>query len=80
MCLKVSAKRELPGADDATNLASHDLPRVRMAALRVLGVSGEVEHVEHVTDALADPDEAVRRTAARAMDRLTTRLDLSEAR
>ncbi len=80
MCLKVSAKREVPGADDAAHLATHELSRVRIAALRVLGSSGEVEHAQQVTEALADQDEAVRRAAARALDRLATRLDLSVTR
>ncbi len=76
MCLKVSAKRELPGAEDAARLATHELARVRVAALRVLGECGETEQVPGVTEALADADEAVRRSAARAFDRLSTRLDL----
>lgn len=76
MCLKVATRRELPAGDDAARLASHDLPRVRAAALRTLGAAGDVEHVPVVREALHDEDETVRRTAARALDRLSARLDL----
>jgi hypothetical protein len=80
MCLKVSAKRELPAADDAARLAGHDLPRVRANAMRVLGACGDTEHVDAALAGLDDPAEEVRRAAARAVDRLESRLDLPPLR
>ena len=78
MCLKVVAAHDVAGAGDgAAALAGHDLPRVRAAALRALAVAGDTEHVEAVQDRLDDPDAAVRRTAARSLERLARRLDLA---
>lgn len=77
MCLKVAARRELAEAGDAAvELARHDLSRVRSAALRALARVGDTEHVDAVRQALADPEEAVRRTAARALDTMAARLDI----
>ncbi len=77
MCLKVVAAHDVAGAGDgAAALAGHDLPRVRAAAVRALAVAGDTEHVAVVQDRLADPDPAVRRSAARSLERLTQRLDL----
>lgn len=46
MCAKVVAKRELAdGADALLVLARHALPRVRMQAVRALGMVGEREHL-----------------------------------
>lgn len=77
MCLKVAARRELPAGDEAARLASHSLPRVRAAALRALAAGGDVEHVDVVREAVHDDDEEVRRTAARALERMAARLDLA---
>jgi hypothetical protein len=80
MCLKVAAKREIGEAGPgAVPLTRHELPRVRAAALRCLGVVGDTEHVEIVTDALADDEEQVRRAAAGALRKMTGRLDLQRA-
>ena len=76
MCLKVAARRDLPAGDEAVRLARHELPRVRAAALRALGAAGDVEHVPAVRGALEDDAEEVRAAAARALDRMRTRLDL----
>lgn len=76
MCLKVSAKRDLPAAEEALALAGHEHSRVRAVALRVLGTCGEHEHVAAVRAGLDDEDETVRRAAARAVERLEVRLDL----
>ena len=77
MCLKVAARHEVAGAGDgAAALADHELPRVRTAAMRALAVAGDTEHVGLVRDRLDDPDEAVRRAAARALERLARRLDI----
>lgn len=80
MCLKVASRREVGEAGPgAARLAQHDLPRVRLHALRCLGVVGDTEHVDVVEAALADGDQAVRRAAARALSRLVQRLDLDPA-
>ena len=75
MCLKVSARHELPCGDDAARLCSHELPRVRASAARALGVSGDTEHVDALRDLLDDDSPDVRRAAARAWEQLARRLD-----
>lgn len=78
MCLKVTARHDVTGAGDgAAALAGHELPRVRAAAMRALAVVGDTEHVDVVAQAADDPDPAVRKAAARALDQLRQRLDLS---
>jgi hypothetical protein len=80
MCVKVSAKREIGEAGPGVAaLAEHELPRVRAAVQRALGIVGDTEHVEVVRMGLDDPEPEVRRAAARALDRLSRRLDLPEA-
>ena len=77
MCLKVATRREVGGAGDgAVALAGHELSRVRAQAVRALGAVGDTEHVQAVREALDDDTEEVRRPAARALERLATRLDL----
>lgn len=77
MCLKVAARHEVAGTGDgAAVLADHELPRVRAQAMRALAATGDSEHVPAVRDHLDDPDEAVRRQAARALTALEARLDL----
>jgi HEAT repeats len=76
MCLKVSARRELPCGDAAARLCAHDLPRVRATAARALGGCGDSEHLAAVHRLLEDPDPEVRSAAARAVERLEQRLDL----
>lgn len=79
MCLKVSSLRELPGAADAaTMLVGHSLARVRAQAIRLIGTVGDTEHVAAARVAEADPDQAVRRAAVRALDMLAIRLDLMD--
>lgn len=79
MCLKVIARRDLPGAGDgAARWATYRLARVRAQAFRALAVVGDTEHVEVVRAALSDPDVHVRRQAEAALARLTERLDLPE--
>ena len=51
------------------------VPRVRAAAVRVLGAVGEAEHGDALHDALDDDEEAVRVAAARALRHLEERLD-----
>lgn len=78
MCLKVVAAHDVAGAGDpAAALARHPLPRVRAAAARALAVAGDTEHVEAVAGLLDDPDEAVRRASARALEQMRSRLDLA---
>jgi hypothetical protein len=77
MCLKVAARHEVAGTGDgAAALAGHDLPRVRVQAMRALAVTGDSEHVDAVRDRLDDEDAEVRRQAARALTALERRLDL----
>ena len=79
MCRRVAALRELAaGADAAVRLAGHDLPRVRATAVRMLGRSGDTEHVAAVRSALDDTEEQVRRAAGLALDRMAVRLDRPE--
>lgn len=79
MCLKVAAKRELaPAGDGAVRLSTHELARVRGAAMRVLARVGDTEHLDAVHAALEDPDPEVRRHAGRALEAMTERLDLAE--
>lgn len=79
MCLKVATLREIGGAGDgAATLSTHELPRVRAQALRTLGAVGDTEHVDAVRDRLDDERPDVRRQAARAFDRLASRLDLAD--
>jgi HEAT repeat protein len=77
MCLKVAWQGELgAAAHPAASLAGHTLRRVRVAALRTLGVTGEHEDLAVVRGAMSDPDPQVRRSAALALSELTRRLDL----
>jgi HEAT repeat protein len=78
MCLKVATRHEVAEASDAAvGYTTHELARVRGNAVRLLGVAGEHEHLPVVRDRLDDDDEAVRRHAARALERLERRLDLA---
>lgn len=77
MCVKVSGLREIGEAGEGTAaLADHELTRVREAVMRTLGRIGDTEHVELVERGLSDEEPAVRRAAARAIERLRRRLDL----
>lgn len=77
MCVKVAAKREIGAAGPGVAaLVDHELPRVRAAVVRALGIIGDTEHVDLVREALDDPEPEVRRAAARGLERLTQRLDL----
>ena len=79
MCLKVSAQHDVAGAGPgAARLTRHPLPRVRAHAVRALGVVGDTDQVDDVRALLDDPEEQVRRQAARAYARMARRLDLPE--
>ena len=78
MCAKVAARWEVAAAADACLvLVDDDTPRVRAAAVRVLGVAGEIEHADGIRQALDDPEPAVREMAERALRQLEDRLDRS---
>lgn len=78
MCLKVATTREIGEAGPgAVPLTYHELPRVRAAALRCLGVVGDTEHVDAVDAGLDDESTQVRRAAARALTSMIGRLDLN---
>ncbi|MCW2794212.1 MAG: hypothetical protein JWO76_3310 [Nocardioides sp.] len=75
-CLKVATRRQLGEAGPgAVRLLDHELDRVRAQALRTLGAAGDTEHVEAVRGLLTDRHPDVRRQAARALERMTARLD-----
>jgi hypothetical protein len=77
MCLKVTARHDVAGAGDAAALLlGHELPRVRVQALRALAVVGDTQHVETARSLLDDPEEAVRVQAGRALTAMARRLDL----
>ena len=76
MCAKAAARWEVGAAAEAcVALASDEVPRVRAAAVRALGVTGEAEHAEAVRTAVNDPEATVRATAGRALRLLERRLD-----
>jgi hypothetical protein len=76
MCAKVAARWEVAtAADPCLLLLDDDTPRVRAAAVRVLGITGEAEHAEGVRRSLEDPERAVRDAAERALQLLQDRLD-----
>jgi len=56
-------------------VVADEVPRVRAAAVRALGVVGEGEHADAVQDTADDPEPAVRRAATTAMARMRRRLD-----
>lgn len=77
MSVKVAGLREIgPAGDAAARLGGHQLPRVRVAAVRALAAIGDTEHVSTVRAALTDGDGAVRRAAERSLSALQQRLDL----
>ncbi|GAA4360469.1 HEAT repeat domain-containing protein [Angustibacter luteus] len=76
MAAKVVARRELGQAGEALlPLVEDDVPRVRAAAVRALGLVGEVEALDAARDAQDDQDPAVHRAAELAVRRLQERLD-----
>src|SRR6478609_1918139 len=77
MCAKVAARWEVgPAAETCADLVTTDaVPRVRAAAARVLGAVGEAEGADALHEAVDDPDESVRTSAARALSTLERRLD-----
>ncbi|WP_170219281.1 HEAT repeat domain-containing protein [Nocardioides litoris] len=62
--------------EGAARLLRHELPRVRVQALRCLAVSGDVEHVDGVRRALDDPHPDVAARAGLVLEVLHRRLDL----
>jgi HEAT repeats len=77
MCLKVSARHDVAGTGPgAALLTRHELPRVRVAAVRALGVVGDTEHASAALALVDDPEESVRAQAVRAYAQMAQRLDL----
>ena len=77
MCLKVAAKHDVAGTGPgAAALTSHELPRVRAPRSGRSVWSATPSTPTVVIAALEDPDEEVRRHAARAYERMARRLDL----
>lgn len=76
MCCKVAVRWEVAqAATTGLDLVADVVPRVRIAAVRVLGAVGEAEHADGIRAALDDEDDAVRDAADRAWTQLETRLD-----
>jgi hypothetical protein len=73
---KITAQRELGQlVDSLLPMLSHELPRVRAAAVRAVGAAGEYEHAEALEELTDDPDATVRAAVDRALQRLEDRLD-----
>ncbi|MDX2973766.1 HEAT repeat domain-containing protein [Kribbella solani] len=73
---KITAQRELGQLVDALlPMLTHDLPRVRAAAVRAIGAAGEYEHAAAIVPLTNDPDPSVRTAVQRAYTQLETRLD-----
>jgi hypothetical protein len=76
MAAKVAARREVGQAGEALlPLAEDEVPRVRAAAVRALGLVGEGEALDVARAAQDDGDPAVHRAAELALRRLQQRLD-----
>lgn len=79
------ALTELPPQESRALLSEHALrfrrlvsgrdPAARTAAIRALGLSGELENAPTLIYALSDPDPAVAREAVEALRRLSRRFD-----
>lgn len=77
MCLKVTARHEVADSGDlVVAWIEHELPRVRLQALRALAVVGDSGHFEVVRSATVDLRPDVRRQALQTLERLEIRLDL----
>ncbi|MEZ0325614.1 MAG: HEAT repeat domain-containing protein, partial [Fimbriimonas sp.] len=77
MCLKVVARHEVAGSDEAAaSLLSHELPRVRIQALRALAVVGDSQQLALVRLHLDDAYPMVRRQAAMTLRAMSVRLDI----
>jgi hypothetical protein len=75
MAAKVTALRELGSAAELLPpLVGSPVPRVRIAAIRALGVVGEYEDLETLRG-VSDPDPAVQVALDAALRRLRLRLD-----
>jgi len=73
---RITAQRELGQLVDALlPMLSHELPRVRAAAVRAIGAAGEFEHAQAIGKLRDDPDHGVRAEVKRALERLARRLD-----
>ncbi|WP_426565562.1 HEAT repeat domain-containing protein [Angustibacter sp. McL0619] len=76
MAAKVAARREVGQAGEALlPLADDEVPRVRAAAVRALGVVGEGEALDVARAAQDDADPAVHRAGELSLRRLQERLD-----
>ena len=76
MGLKVCARWDVaPAVESAVPLLADERPRVRAAAVRVLGVVGEHEHLDVVRELQGD-EALVSAAADRALRALSQRLDL----
>jgi hypothetical protein len=73
---KVTATREVGASADAVAaLLTDQIPRVRAASARAIGIVGETEHAVPLRALLEDDEALVRVQAGRALERLAARLD-----
>ncbi|MGW7685879.1 HEAT repeat domain-containing protein [Kribbella sp. NPDC054772] len=73
---RITAQRELGQLVDALlPMLDHELPRVRVAAVRAIGAAGEFEHAAAIRPLADDPDQTVRAAVERALEKLEERLD-----
>ena len=77
MCAKVAAAHGLASTADACAglVVGDDNARVRIAALKVVGLLGESEHAESLAVATGDPDRRIAAAAAAALTAMAERLD-----
>jgi HEAT repeat protein len=79
MCVKVVRAHGLAeGADVVAALANHRLARMRVQAIRALGVIGRVEHLPVIHAALSDDEKDVRREAKKSLVLRAGKLGLAE--
>ena len=77
MCLKIVARHEVAGTGDAVAvLLGHELPRVRVQALRALSLVGDTLHLKQVLAATEDAQPEVSRQAACTLHAFARRLDI----
>lgn len=78
MCAKVAHRHQVgAAAGQLARLAGDEVPRVRAASARALGVVGEHEDLGTVQGLASDSDPLVVDAAVRAAARLAERLDLA---
>lgn len=65
------ARLQSPGDDRIIHLLVHEIASLRIAAIIALGESGNPDWIHKLEPLLNDPDDSVKRSARRAIERLT---------